>query len=267
MKDRTLFHSSACLAILIIYPYRYVHFFYVFLCLARKRFTNSCVFRFVDSTNCLSRKPRNVSKSEKLKKFSAFERDSLRKKDQLLSGISVCAHSNTAYLFASSERSELDVIVESPEEKPVSFEKLCDKDESTDDETEFDSRDGYLADTEIDDATLTSEMRDLNLHDLNRQLSDNSGPCSLNNQEEQTIKCSKSIAQFPLPTQERFLGLHRILIGCRLRGVLRLTFALLIAVTCIIALQVYEMCAPFGAQSNMKLREAWSWLLFQTLSR
>lgn len=237
------------------------HFCCILLRFARK-WVPSSFFCFAEFTNCLSVKHRNAPRTERIKELSTFERNSFRVKYKLLSGIRMCSPSNTAYLLASSERPELGVIAETPEEKSsaVSFIKPCNKDESTNDETAFDSRDGYLADTEIDDVTSTSETRD-----SCRQLSGKH--CSLSSQEEQTIKCSNSIAPYQLPAQERFLGLHRILIGCRLSGVLHLTYALMIAVICIIALQVYEMFAPIGVRASLKLRVTWPWLLFQTLCR
>jgi len=72
---------------------------------------------------------------------------------------------------------------------------------------------------------------------------------------------------FPLPLAGNCLGLHRILQGCVIRNVLRLTYAHVSGSFTICIIQVYAMFGVYGVLSNERVALPWPWYTFQTFAR
>lgn len=145
-------------------------------------------------------------------------------------------------------------------------EETIQKVSNTDDEPETKER-GYLADTEVS-SPLTEGICDKEVN-KSKQLHIRCTGSSLpvEDQNETVAPGSPPDRLYPLPVRSSSLGLHRIVQGCVIQTVLRITYFLLTGTFSICILQVYAMFGVYGVLSNEKTASPWPWFAFQTLSR
>ena len=163
------------------------------------------------------------------------------------------------------DRGSMTYSPSAPDETTQAEEETIQKVSNTDDEPET-KEGGYLADTEVSSPmTVVRVGGDHNSKQLHTRCTGRSQP--VDDQNEALASGSPPDRPYPLPVRSGSLGLHRIVQGCVIQTVLRITYILLTGTFSICILQVYALFGVYGVLSNEKTAAPWPWFAFQTLSR